>query len=65
MVTKKGSVISLVHIAADRRVQATIDTSTNRATASLQKPPGSAVCTIADRNIRDNGNSCACGTPQS
>ena len=63
-VTRKGSVISLLHIAADRRVQATIDTSTNRASASLQKPPGSPVCTIADRNIRDNGNSCACGTQQ-
>ena len=59
VVTRKGSVFTLVHNTADRRARATADSSIGRGSASLQSPPGSVYCSITDRNIRDN--SCGCG----
>ena len=57
-VTRKGNTFMLVHNTSDRRVQATLDASQNRGTASLQSPPGSAAITITDRDIRNNACNC-------
>jgi hypothetical protein len=57
-VTIKGCILTLQANPADRRVLATVDKSTFRGTASLQSPPGTTLCTIADRDIRND--SCAC-----
>jgi hypothetical protein len=57
-VVKQGSVYTLTHNPADRRVSATLDGSQNRGTASLQSPPGTPRCTITDRNLANN--SCLC-----
>ncbi len=59
VVARKGNTFTLAHNTADLRVQATVDSSTARGSALLQSPPGSAPCSITDRNIRDN--SCGCG----
>jgi uncharacterized delta-60 repeat protein len=56
--TRRGSQITLQHNAADRRVIATIDTSTNKATASLQLFAQGRTFSITDRNITNN--TCAC-----
>jgi hypothetical protein len=56
--TRRGSQITLQHNAADRRVIATIDTSTNKATASLQLFAQGRTFSISDRNITNN--TCAC-----
>ncbi|MEW6127681.1 MAG: HYR domain-containing protein [Acidobacteriota bacterium] len=60
-VTKRGGVITLTHNPSDRRVLATINQSVRTATGSLQSPPGTLQCSIADRNILDN--SCNCTLP--
>jgi hypothetical protein len=57
-VVKQGSVWTLTHNAADRRVNATLDGSTNRGNASLQSPAGTTRCTITDRDIRNNACTC-------
>jgi hypothetical protein len=57
-VTKRGSTITLQHNTSDRRLQASINTSQNRGTASLQSPPGATRCLITDRDTRDNTCSC-------
>ena len=54
----KGGTISLQHNAADRRVQAIFDGSVFKGTASLQSPPGTTRCTIADRDTRNNTCNC-------
>ncbi len=56
--SKRGSTITLQHKTSDRRLQASIDTSQNRGTASLQSPPGVTRCLITDRDTRDNTCSC-------
>ncbi|HKP12925.1 MAG TPA: delta-60 repeat domain-containing protein [Blastocatellia bacterium] len=56
--TKRGSLIALQHNAADRRVSASIDTATNRATASIQLFSQGRTFSITDRNITNN--TCAC-----
>jgi hypothetical protein len=58
VVIKKGSVASFQHNAPDRRVQAMDDEGAFRGSASLQSPPGTIRCTIADRDTRNN--SCIC-----
>ena len=55
---KRGSIITLQHYASDRRVLARIDTSVNKATASIQLFSPSATFTITDRNTANN--TCAC-----
>src|SRR5206468_1788481 len=56
-----GNIISLQQGSSetDRRLTATIDRGTGRATASLQSPVGRIVCTITDRNIGNNTCSCS------
>ncbi len=58
VVTRKGSVLTFQHTPADRRVQATVDLSTFKGTASIQSPPGTTKCTITDRDTRNNA--CIC-----
>jgi 6-phosphogluconolactonase (cycloisomerase 2 family) len=55
---KKGSVITLQHYAADRRVLARIDSSVNKGTASVQVFSQGTTFTITDRNTANN--TCAC-----
>jgi len=57
-ITKKGSLITLEHIATDRRVLIKLDGSAKAGTASLQAPPGRVVCTITDKNTTNN--TCVC-----
>ena len=58
-VTKKGSVVTLVHNPPGRRLQATLDQATKRGSASFQSPVGVTICTITDRNTADSP--CTCG----
>lgn len=59
LVTRRGNIITFQDNSPDRRVLVTDDQSAHRGKASLQSPPGSLKCTIADRNTTNN--SCACG----
>jgi hypothetical protein len=56
--TKRGNQITLQHNASDRRVLASIDSSTKRATASVQLLSTGRTFGITDRNITNN--TCAC-----
>ena len=55
---KKGSIMTLQHYAADRRIVARIDMSVNKGTASIQVFPQGTTFTITDRNTANN--TCAC-----
>ena len=57
-VTKKGGLITLQHVAGDRRVQATLDTSSKKGTASIQVLSSGRTFTISDRNT--GNNTCLC-----
>jgi hypothetical protein len=57
-VSVKGSTFTLTHTPSDRRVQAVCDATQNKGTASLQFPPGNTVCTIQDRDTRNNSHVC-------
>jgi len=57
-VTVKGCVITLQHFPSDRRVLAQIDRAVFTGKASLQSPPGTIRCTIADKNTTNNSCSC-------
>ena len=59
-ITKRGCQVSLTHNPADRRVSASIQlgTSPQSATAALQSPPGTTICTITDTKLANN--SCVC-----
>jgi uncharacterized delta-60 repeat protein len=57
-VSRRGSTILLEHNTADRRLVARSDQSVSAASASLQSPPGRLMCTITDRNTRNNTCSC-------
>lgn len=57
-VTKKGSIATFQHNGPDRRVTATIDGAAFKGSASLQSPPGTTICTITDRDTRNNN--CVC-----
>lgn len=56
--TKRGSQITLQHNASDRRVMVSIDSSTKRATASIQLFSQGRTFSITDRNITNN--TCTC-----
>jgi hypothetical protein len=61
-VTRRGSTYTLQHTASDRRLQATFDTSTNRASASFQKlGAGAGTFNLIDRDIHNS--TCSCGAP--
>lgn len=55
---KKGSIITLQHYAADRRILARIDTSVNKGTVSIQVFSQGTTFTITDRNTANS--TCAC-----
>jgi hypothetical protein len=57
-ITKKGSTVTLEYTDSTRRVYAKVDKAAGTATAWLQQPPGTNVCTITDRNMANN--SCTC-----
>jgi hypothetical protein len=66
VVARKGSVFTLIHNPADRRLFASVDSTQNKGTATLQAPPGANLCTINDRDIRNNscqGALAAAGPP--
>jgi hypothetical protein len=58
--TRKGNIFTLDDNSSprDHRVLARCDGSSNVGSASLQRPPGSTVCTIADRNITNDSTIC-------
>jgi uncharacterized delta-60 repeat protein len=56
--TKRGNQITLQHNGSDRRVMASIDSSTKRAIASIQLLSQGRTFGITDRNITNN--TCAC-----
>jgi len=56
--TRKGSRLTLQHTASNLRLLANLDTSTNRATASVQSLTSGTTFTITDRDTTNN--SCAC-----
>jgi hypothetical protein len=61
-VTRRGSTYTLQHSASDRRLQATFDTTTNRASASFQKlGTGAGTFNLLDRDIRNS--TCSCAAP--
>jgi hypothetical protein len=57
-VVTQGCTFTLNHIAADRRVSGKMDLSNFKGEGSLQAPAGKLVCSISDRDIRNN--TCQC-----
>lgn len=57
-VTARGSTATFQHYSTDRRVLAKAAGGVFRGTAALQSPPGTTICTITDRDTRNN--SCVC-----
>ncbi|HSB09837.1 MAG TPA: HYR domain-containing protein [Blastocatellia bacterium] len=57
-VSVRGCTLSLQHNGGTWRVNATIDQSQFKGTASLQSPPGVNKCTITDRDTRNNTCNC-------
>ena len=57
--TKKGSIITLQHNTVDRRILVKVDTSTRKATASIQLVSQGKTFTITDRDMANS--SCSCG----
>lgn len=57
-ITRRGNVITLQHNTSDRRVLATIDVGTHRATASVQSFTFGKTFSLTDRNTANN--TCAC-----
>jgi hypothetical protein len=58
VVSKRGCTITLTHNASDRRLQASVDTSMGRGNAALQMPSGLMMCSINDRDIRNDSAIC-------
>ncbi|HSB09964.1 MAG TPA: hypothetical protein VLM38_10800 [Blastocatellia bacterium] len=58
-VTIKGSIITLTHVASDRRLYVLVDQSVKKANASLMIIPAGVIRTIIDRNTANDV--CACG----
>jgi hypothetical protein len=58
-VTRQGNIFKLTHTTGDRRVNASLDASQNKGTASLQHPLGTSKCPILDRDTRNNSCQCA------
>jgi len=57
-VRRQGNTFRLEAFPADRRIVAIDDESVHRANGSLQSPPGTTICTIGDRDTRNN--TCQC-----
>ncbi len=60
-VTRQGCIYTLQHNAPGWRVTARIDFTVKKGSGSIQLTPGNTVCTITDRDIRNN--SCVCAEP--
>jgi hypothetical protein len=58
LVIRRGSMFSLQHTGSDRRIQASVDTSANRGTASIQVLSLGKTFTLTDRNTLND--SCTC-----
>ena len=58
LITRKGALITLQDFSAHRRVLGKVNTSTNRATASIQLLSQKMTFTITDRDISNNTCSC-------
>jgi hypothetical protein len=58
-VSRQGNIFKLTHTAGDRRVNASLDASQNKGSASLQHPLGTSKCPILDRDTRNNSCQCA------
>jgi len=58
LVTARGCVYTLQHNAPDRRVLATVDFSVKKGTASIQAPVGVVKCTLTDRDVTNNTQTC-------
>jgi hypothetical protein len=58
VVNKKGSVVTLEHTTLTRKVYAKVDRTTFAGTGWIQQPPGSNLCSITDRDIRNNTCNC-------
>jgi uncharacterized delta-60 repeat protein len=54
----RRSTIVLEHNTIDRRVIGRTDQAINTGSAAIQSPPGSLLCTINDRDLRNNTCSC-------
>ncbi|HKY05550.1 MAG TPA: HYR domain-containing protein [Blastocatellia bacterium] len=61
-VTKQGCSYTLQHNAPNRRITAKIDLIAKKGSGSIQFNPGNTICTITDRDIRNN--SCECERPR-
>lgn len=57
-VTKVGCTVTIQHNTTDRRVLIKADTSFQKGTASIQKPPGTLKCSITDKNL--SSGACMC-----
>jgi hypothetical protein len=57
-ITKKGNLVVLEHNMITRRVYAKVDRGALTATGWIQQPPGTNLCSIADRDIRNDSCSC-------
>ncbi len=58
-VTRQGCIYTLQHNAPGWRVTARIDFAVKKGSGSMQLTPGNTVCTITDRDIRNNTCQCA------
>jgi hypothetical protein len=63
VVVRTGSIFTLTHSLPDRRLNALVDATQNRGTATLQAPPGAVRGTINDRDIRNNSCQSALAAP--
>jgi hypothetical protein len=57
-IKKQGLVTILEHNPPTRRVYAKVDKSTFIGTGYIQQPPGTNLCSITDRDIRNNTCNC-------
>jgi len=57
-ITRRGATITLQHNGGDRKVQATVDGNTHRASATIKIIGGGPAYTIIDRDITNNTGTC-------
>jgi subtilisin-like proprotein convertase family protein len=59
LVQNKGTSHTINHMAPDRRVNGVLDCATSKGQGGLQASAGSLICSVNDRDIRNN--TCSCG----
>jgi subtilisin-like proprotein convertase family protein len=62
LVQNKGTSHSISHTPSDRRVNGVFDCATSKGQGGLQSGAGALICTINDRDTRNN--TCSCGAAQ-